>query len=829
MTRLHRCQRGLALAIAATLLTLCGNVLADEKLRFFETEIRPLLETHCLECHRGSDPKGGLTLEHRDGWTDAGVILPGRPDASRIIEVIQSEDPDERMPPPESGPPLAPAQIRALQKWIAEGAHDPRTPAPREPQSSSGPKKRNRVFEITQEDRNYWAFQPLGREEVDPADAAARIDALLQKQRSQIPGLQSLADADPRALVRRAVYDLWGMVPSPETVQAVQQDLDDASWASLIDSLLASRHYGEQWGRHWLDWVRYAETNGYERDGLKPNAWRYRDYVIDAFARDKPYDQFILEQLAGDEWAREQGWDASHQADRWRQAIIATGFYRLHQWDDEPDDTEQAEFDDADDVLISIGTTFLGLTIGCARCHDHKFDPISQRDYYAMLSCVRGVDPYGQSKRGGGGRGTGSIQQPLVEEAVRSAWEKEKQETLAQLQERLAKTEDSANRAAIEGEIRRLQEAQPPFDFALAVANRTSDPPETFVLHRGDIRSPREPVRPNTPAIFYEQVDAPKLDAPKLDASVREGSSASGRRLSLARWIADPRNPLTARVMVNRIWQRHFGAGIVPTTDDFGRTGIEPSNRELLDFLAGEFIRSGWSIHHMHRLIMSTRAYRLASRGGNEAGEIHDPDVRTVWRQQMRRMDAEGIRDSILAIAGTLNNKRGGPSVWPRLSQEVRDAANPVSIAQWNESPLQEQNCRSVYLVVKRSLKIPFLETMDFANRSSPAGVRPVTTTAPQALLLLNDPWIGEQASALLDRLRREAAQHPAGDAVKLGDADGAMIDRLWLLAYQRVPHSDEKKLARDFLRAENQGGIDSAWISLCRAVLNSNEFLYID
>jgi hypothetical protein len=821
MHHLRPIHLGHALALIAFLATCGSHSFADDKSRFFESKIRPLLETHCLACHRGNEPEGGLNLEHRGGWQDAAVVVPGRPQSSRLLHVVQSDDPDQRMPPPSAGKPLSCEQIRALERWIVEGALDPRDPPAAGNPPAKGPKKRSRVFEINDEDRNYWAFQPFDRDSspseqdspkelLDIAHAVARIDALLEQRRSDIPVAPR---ADARTLIRRAVYDLWGIVPNPEMVQQFQQNLDENAWRSLVNSLLSSRRYGEQWGRHWLDWVRYAETNGYERDGIKPNAWRYRDYVIDSFASNKPYDQFIIEQLAGDEWAHEQGWNATNETERWRQSIIATGFYRLHQWDDEPDDTEQAEYDDADDVLISIGTSFLGLTIGCARCHDHKFDPISQRDYYAMLSCIRGVDPYGQSKKGGGGRGTGRIQQPLVEDAVLSAWEKEKQENLAQLRDRLARTDDPSARPPIEADIRNLQESKPPFDMALVVANRNVDPPETFVLYRGDIHSPREPIGPDTPTIFSEQVGAPKLD----DA-VRSGSGTSGRRLSLARWIANPRNPLTARVMVNRIWQRHFGIGIVPTPDDFGRTGIEPSHPELLDFLAQEFIRSGWSIHHMHRLIMSTQAYAMASYGRNDIATTTDPEVRLVWRQQMRRMDAEAIRDSILTIAGTLTDKQGGPSIYPRLSQEVRDAANPVSISQWNESPLAEQSCRSVYLVVKRSLKVPFLETMDFANRSSPAGVRPVTTTAPQALLLLNDPWVHEQSAALVERLRSE-----------VGSDASAMAEKLWLLAYQRLPSADERSNALRFLQQENPRDEQETWTSLCRAILNSNEFLYID
>jgi hypothetical protein len=826
---------GLVTGLVGCSIALTAFAVADERERFFESEIRPLLEAHCLECHQGSEASGGLRLEYREGWSDAAVIVPGKPQSSRLLQVVQSDDPDERMPPTDAGGPLSPQQIQALEKWIADGAWDPRGAPPATLPASTGPKKRSRVFEFTDEDRTYWAFQPLraddNQELLSIEQAAQRIDELLESRRSKFNGedggrILCRPPADPRTLVRRVVADLWGIVPTPEMVDGFVANPDEPTWKSLIDSLLASRRYGEHWGRHWLDWVRYAETNGYERDGPKPNAWRYRDYVIHAFASDKPYDQFIIEQLAGDEWSRDQGWTPLNQPERWRECIIATGFYRLHQWDDEPDDSTQAEFDDADDVVISIGTTFLGLTIGCARCHDHKFDPISQQDYYSLLSCLRGIDPYGLPKKGGGGRGTGRIQQFLVDAQTSSAWEAERQNKLAGLRDEFSKTEDPAKRLAIDAEIKSTQDAVPPFDSALAVSDRSDGSPETFVLHRGDIHSPKQKVAPEVPRIFCEQTDAPKLEwSPSVEGT------ASGRRLSLARWIASPKHPLTARVMVNRIWQRHFGLGIVPTTDDFGRTGLEPSNPELLDFLASQFIRSGWSVHHMHRVILATRAYRLSSSDAPNESTKLDPESRTVWSQRMRRLDAEAIRDSILQVAGTLTEKQGGPSVVPALSQEVRDAANPVSISQWQESPAEEQTCRSIYLITKRSLKVPFLETMDFANRSSPAGIRPVTTTAPQALLLLNDPWVGEQSAALVARLQAECS-----DGANASDIH-VMVERLWKLAYQRSATDEEQEMAKRFLlfQSQSQGNsfvkeiTDQAWISLGRAVLNSNEFLYID
>ena len=741
----------------------------------FENKIRPLFERACVKCHAGADPSGDLRLTDRAGWEAAGVIEPGRPEASRLLEVLRSADPEDRMPPPDSGITLSADEIRSVEQWIADGAFDPREGG--EASAHAGPKLRSRVFEITGEDAAYWAFQPLAVPELSRAEAgrpaSETIDILVRRGLQSLPGVSMSPPATPRELVRRATFDLWGLPPKPEAVTAFEGTPSDDAWRRLVDDLLGSHHYGERWGRYWLDWVRYAETNGYERDSDKPDAWRYRDYVIRSFEHDKPYDEFLLEQIAGDEWAAAQGWSEGERADRRRDAIIATGFLRLHQWDDEPASSEQADLDDADDVLVSIGTAFLGLTVGCARCHNHKYDPISQRDYYAMLSFLRGIEPYGKPHRGGGSRGKGRIQRPLGGER------------------------DT--------------------DSALAAVELPT-PATTFVLHRGDIHSPREQVEPAVPAIFTDRTNP-------LSSIARTGDS-SGRRLALARWLASPRHPLTARVMANRVWQRHFGTGIVATPDDFGRTGMPPVNQPLLDFLASELIASGWSVHHLHRIIMASHAYRMTSHatshGAGAAAADADPTARFFWRQTIRRLDAEAIRDSMLAISGQLGKKDSGPSVYPKLSDEVRSSANQASF-QWPESPPDDQDCRSVYLGVRRALKVPFLETLDFANSSSPTVVRPTTTTAPQALLLLNEPWVYAQAVRLLDRLRRE-----------VGTGRSAMLERLWRLVYQRSPTRDEVTAAESFLleqspTAEAGQPSDVAWTSLCRALLNSNEAIYVD
>ena len=756
-----------------------------KNLAHFESKIRPLLEKHCIDCHSGENPKGDIDLSSRNGWQIAQVIQPHDPENSLLMAVITSEDPDVRMPPPPQDP-LRNAEVFAIKEWILSGALDPRS-ASQIDAPSVGPKKRNRVFEITTEDREFWAFQPLSAPQWNTSQSQlqppGKIDLLV--------GDLQLQNASPRERIRRLYADLWGLPPTFEQVQAFEEDPSQEHWSRIVDSLLDSHHYGERWGRYWLDWVRYAETNGYERDGLKPHAWRYRDYVIDAFTKDKPYNQFIIEQLAGDQWAQSQGYTAENRLEIWREAIIATGFYRLHVWDDEPDDTTAAEFDDADDIIVTIGSAFLGLTIGCARCHDHKFDPISQRDYYSLLSFTRGIDPYGLSKKGGGGRGTGRIERYLVSESQSIAWENERQTKITDLQKQLETPTDPAVRARIEGEIKSLQGMSPPFDAALCAHEIADQPKPTYILHRGDPNSPRELVEARIPEILN-----PGLDRP-----------ARLHRLALAQWIADERNPMTARVMVNRIWQRHFGVGIVSSLDDFGRTGQLPKNLPLLDYLAGELIASGWSIKHLHRIILLSESYSKASRP-----KVQSEDLQ-YGQPQLRRLDAESIRDSILKIAGRLNDTRSGPSIYPRLSQEVKDAANPVSVSMWQESPIELQDCRSVYLIVKRSLKVPFLESLDFANSTSPTGVRTVTTTAPQALLLLNDPWLHQQAEHLSQRIVAAAG----AESLK-------QVELLWQLVYQRSVTDEELQLALEYLKDKPE-----AMTSLCRALLNSSEFLYVD
>ena len=683
------------------------------------------------------------------------------------------------------------------------------------------PKLRPRPFQLTEKDRAYWAFQPLPlskaptvqsptKNALNPVDTFILATLHMQRLRMNPPAL-------PREQVRRLFLDLIGLPPSPEEVSTFERQPTDLSWAALVDRLLASPHYGERWGRHWLDLVRYAESNGYERDGPKPNAWRYRDYVIDSFNSDKPYDRFIREQIAGDEWVESNEADSSISLKERRDALIATGFYRLHVWDDEPDNTVAAEYDDLDDILSTTGTAFLGLTLGCARCHDHKFDPISQPDYYSLLSFIRNIDGYGLHHTGGGGRGTGRIMRPLASPLELKLWEENRRKRLTEATQRLDSTQDALVRKTIEDELKRIGESKAPFDMALAISESGGPLKPTFVLTRGEPHSPGIEVYPSVPAALGFPTPLVPIKAPS--------NISTGRRTALAAWIADARNPLTARVLVNRVWQHHFGTGLVPTPDDFGLTGLAPSNPELLDHLALNFVTGGWSLKRLHKLILTSRAYRMSSRPTQADALAVDPENRHLWRQSLRRVESEVIRDSILAISGSLNPKQGGPSVFPTLPKEVH-ATQDSSGKGWEESVASEQNRRSVYLVVKRALKIPLLDCLDFANSTSASGLRSTTTVAPQALTLLNDTFVQNQSSNFATRLRKEA-----------GPQIENRIRRGFQLALQRPPNRAEQGRSLQLIKDQKKRADlekksdpdDIALQSFCRALLNLSELIYAD
>ncbi|MEM7312092.1 MAG: DUF1549 and DUF1553 domain-containing protein, partial [Planctomycetota bacterium] len=644
-----------------------------------------------------------------------------------------------------------------------------------------------------------------------------------------------------RTLVRRAYYDLTGLPPSPEQVQAFLDDESPNAYEKLLDELLASKHYGEKWGRHWLDLVRYAESNSYERDGTKPFVWKYRDYVIRSFNEDKPYDQFIVEQLAGDEVD-------SSVADN----IIATGYYRLGRWDDEPVDHKQAWFDDMDDVLKTTTESFLGLTVGCARCHDHKIDPVPQADYYRFLSFFRGVQRYGI--RGGDTvtRQSTRLLGTDEETAANEKAVKEHKHSLRDTEHRLRKIEELVKKDFIDVEHEEFkhqmnrvplvkkrvgkkigdkeftqQQADeyatltdkraelrknPPRELerALCVTEKGSEVPSTFVQIRGNAHAEGEQVEPGFPSV---------LSPPEPSITTPANRKSSGRRLALASWIVQPDNPLTARVMVNRIWQHHFGRGIVRSSSDFGFQGTAPTHPKLLDWLAMELVEGGWKLKRLHKIIMLSDTYCMTSTARSDALAA-DPINNLFWRYNMRRLTAEEVRDSVLAVNGTLNKDRMfGPSIYPKLAKEVLHGQSRPG-AGWGNSSPEDLARRSVYIHIKRSLPVPLMASFDVADPDSPCPVRFNTVQPTQALAMINSKFINDEAAKMASYVEKQQSD----------DLDKQIETVLWRVT-QRKPTDLEVTRGRDFVKLLKDSGNDDrkAMQLFCVVALNLNEFLYLD
>ncbi len=624
------------------------------------------------------------------------------------------------------------------------------------------------IFSAKIEEQAHWSFQPVKRPPV-PAGGNP-IDAFVSSKLKE-HGLSRNGAATPRELIRRAYFDLIGLPPSLEEVSAFEDDSSVEAFGRVVDRLLASPQYGERWGRHWLDLVRFAQSNGYERDGEKLLAWRYRDYVIKAFNEDKPYDRFVMEQIAGDELP-----------DGTADAISATGFQRLGVFDDEPDDKRMAEFDALDDVVSTTGTTFLGLTLGCARCHDHKFDPIPQTDYYSLLAFFRGVRHFESAPPAFDSPGFS----PLGSAQEIRHWRAWKEARLKSLEQQRSTSLDEKKRKQIEAEIKKAKE-DVPYEWTLAVRESGKECPATHVLARGNASAPRGEVQPAFPQCLTNR--KPTFHEQTADAV------SSGRRSVLAEWIASAENPLTSRVVVNRIWQHHFGQGLVKTTTDFGRAGSGPSHPELLDWLAAEFVDQGWSLKRMHKLIMTSATYRQSSHVSNDRAATIDPDNRLLWRQNMRRLEAEALRDTVLAISGALNTKMSGRGFFPHLAGEVLAGQSRPGL-DWDVSSEAEQSRRSVYAFVRRTMGVPLFEAFDYSNTTSPLPERAVTTVAPQALMLLNDSFMQKQSAGFAERLCRETTC-------------GAQITKAYAIAFNRKPSVREMQTALAFLE-KNERSFDA-------------------
>ncbi|WP_422929993.1 DUF1553 domain-containing protein [Singulisphaera sp. PoT] len=947
---------------------------SPEQVQFFESRIRPTLVTHCTKCHGEEKQKGGLRVDSRTAMIEGGdsgaAIVPGNPEESLLVGAINHGDDGPKMPPSKK---LAARDIADLTQWIKIGA-----PWPGDHGAAAAPRKAE--FKIGDKERAHWAFQPIHSPPLpavkDAAWVANPIDAFVLAK-LEAKDLKPNAPASRRELIRRAYYDLTGLPPTPEEVAAFEADQSPRAYEDLIDRLLSSARYGEKWGRYWLDLVRYAETNSYERDNPKPNAWRYRDYVIRSFNDDKPYDRFVKEQIAGDELP-----------DRTNDALIATGYYRLGIWDDEPTDRVQARYDSLDDVVATTGQVFLGLTIDCARCHDHKLDPIPQKDYYRLLSFFHNVQPY----RNGGPtdevaifanqaareqfeasvketqarRDAMQVEVAGIEQAFRTAYQQEKAKAIATVDlddlhfryyrdtwEKLPdfatlkpedvgtmpkpyfdlgpRTRDDAFGFVFEGvlivpkdgeytffldsddgsrlkvagktvvehdglhevgreqkgtvtlsqgrlpiqleyfqksnamglsvawsgpgferrslsapkvaqaegddvvqlmrsegkrllgadrmaryqtlrrELKSLSQETAAPERALCVTESGTTAPDTFVLLRGNAHVQGDKVEP----AFLEVLG----NATPVIPQPPQGATTSGRRSVLADWMVSAENPLTARVMANRVWQYHFGRGIVRSSSNFGMQGDRPTHPELLDWLAAEFLKQGWHLKSLHRTIMTSNTYRMSSKANAEA-LAQDPINDLMWRFDMRRLSAEEIRDSILAATGSLNLKMYGPGIYPEIPAEVM-AGQSVPGAGWGKSPPEEQVRRSIYIHVKRSLLTPILESFDLAETDRSTPVRFATTQPTQALAMLNGAFLNQQAARMGERVRREAGE-------KVEDQVALALK----LVTTRVPTQAEinRGLALvEYLEKQEGASAKNAVDSFCLLALNLNEFVYLD
>jgi hypothetical protein len=723
-------------------------------------------------------------------------------------------------------------------------------------------------------DETHWAFVPVRRPEPPPVpDATWSRDPIdrFVRARMETEGIKPVGAADRRTLIRRLYLDLIGLPPTLDEVRTFLEDRSPDAVAKVVDDLLARPQYGERWARHWLDVVRYAESNGYERDGAKPHAWRYRDYVIDAFNRDKPYNRFVTEQLAGDE---AEGSDATAQ--------IATTFLRLGTWDDEPADPMVDRYDQLDDVMGTAATAFLGLTLRCARCHDHKFEPFSQVDYYRMLAVFQPLKRP-QDDRTDLDRPVGTEAELAMyhagmakaEAELAQVWERIEGLTRPEIDRLFAPSEKAKDgkppgrtplppelgkalqtepskrsqhqrnlvkffAAPLEAEICRIapEEVKAALKLlddrtAAIKAAQPKEPPRayiwyedgpkappTHVLKRGDPTRPGVVVEPGVPAILAARPPGPPMPT----------ALSTGRRLWLSRWLTGPGSPLVARVIVNRIWQFHFGEGLVPSSNDFGVMGDPPSHPELLDWLAHEFVASGWRFKPLHRMIVLSQTYQQSSSFSPEAARI-DPRATYLWRWRPRRIEAEAIRDAMLAVSGRLNPRMGGPSFYPTLPREVLEGQSRPGEG-WGKSDDLEQSRRSIYIFAKRSLAVPELEILDAPDTTSSCERRMVSTTGPQALTFLNGAFIYEQARHFAARLVAGAGQSPKDQ-----------VEWAFELALGRPPRPEESQAALEFLAEQQrqiaadaataEAGADprtdrrKALEAFCLVIMNMNEFVY--
>ncbi len=747
--------------------------------------------------------------------------------------------------------------------------------------------------------RSHWAFRPPVRPPLprtsNPNWMRTPVDGFILARLDEA-GLAPAAPADRAVLLRRVTFDLIGLPPTPRELDDFLQDTRLDAYVRVVERLLASPHFGERWATHWLDVVRYAESNGYEADAERPHAWRYRDYVVRAFNDDKPFDRFLTEQLAGDLlWKRESPPSPQSSLIPAQSAknslLIAAGFNRcgpVHQTSGNIDPILGRQ-EVLTEMTNAVGAAFLGLTVACARCHNHKFDPFSQADYYRLQAFFTAAQPrevdlatpaereeYGRLHRDLDARLAplrrqlneleAPYQQRLMqakkdalEPAYRAALDIEpkkrtpEQRQLAANAEILIKvtwdelvralsTADRERRTRLRRQLHELQAHQPPPPPKAWTIEENGTARTAQVLKRGDPHKPAETVSAGFPRILEFSREAERSAGAAFRSASRLNEAPD--RLALAAWLTRPDHPLTARVIVNRLWQHHFGRGLVATPNDFGLRGEPPTHPELLDWLACELVSHGWSLKHMHRLMVLSATYQQASRWSDSRGRQIDPDNRLLARMNRRRLEAETLRDNALAVAGTLNPALGGPGIRVPLEPEIYELifteGEPDGL--WPATPDPRQHGRrSLYLYNKRNVRLPLLEAFDQPDTLTSCPVRPTSTFAPQALILLNGPFLRQQAAALAAQLLRRS---PAEEAT--------CIERAYRRALARRPTDEERRMGVEFLREQSEvirerlrmrrpvalpanlpAGVDparaAALADFCLALLNRNEFLYVE
>jgi mono/diheme cytochrome c family protein len=819
----RRWRAGLALGLA---LTLAGPLAraaepTPEAVAFFEKEVRPLFAERCQKCHGPKKQESGLRLDSREamlrGGSNGPAVVPGQPDRSLLLAAVRHQG-DLRMPP---NGKLRDDQVAALAKWVALGAPWP-----------GGAAAATRGGPITAEERRFWSFQPVSQPTVpgvrDAAWPLTTVDSFVLA-RLEAEGLRPVGPADRRTLLRRVTFDLTGLPPTPEEIRAFLDDDSPDAFDRVVERLLGSKHYGERWGRHWLDVARYADTAGDGADYPVREAYRYRNYVIDAFNGDKPYDEFLREQIAGDILAREGLARGEPQA-KYAERVIATGYLAVGKRFGYNLNPEFQHLDIAD-TQETLGRSVLGLSLGCARCHDHKFDPVSTADYYALYGI------FASSKfTFPGGEELKRPQQlvPLLPPDQAEAREQARRGELARLDAELKRLADQRGvRCAAAGvaatpfaaavTLADLRVRLPQLDAEMAsLAKRRAEVAErelyevAYGVSEGTpadvpIQKRGEPDRPGpvVPRRFLEILGGDPLPA---------GATGSGRR-ELADWLTRPTNPLTARVIVNRVWQHHFGRGLVATPSDFGARGEPPTHPELLDYLAGRFMAEGWSIKSLHRLILRSRVYQLASTDEPHNRQA-DPLNGWLWRQPRRPLDADSIRDAMLAVSGRLDRSTPGPHPFPPVNTWGFTIHYPFHA-------VYDSDRRSVYLMVQRARRHPYLALFDGADPNISTAERLPTTTPTQALYLMNDPFVHAQAEGFARRLLAS----PGDDAARVRlafelaqgrEADGADVrDALAFLEQYG------SRLAA--LHAPPDRQAVQAWAALGRVLLTANGFLYVD